>query len=265
MKKLFKNLTKNLTKWFIVPVLIISLVYLFTPYRAYAAIAFDAFTDSAANINSFSHTSTGSNLVLVVGASYNDGSESITGITYNGVALTKIRRDTTGAPVDITTELWYLKAPATGANTVAITYTNNPTQRRHWAMTLTGIDQTTPLDAQNGGIGTAATISTVVTTVADNAWVVDSVMYNETDVLTVGAGQTQRLNAVQGTTKRLASHEGPKTPAGAVTMSWTGASGVDDWAISAASFAPAVAGAVQNVPILNIQGQTIINSQVIIK
>ena len=141
IKKLYK---------YIASFVIVGLLILVMPKTAEAAIAFDSVTDSGANINSFSHTTTGSNLLLVVTAQYNDGNESITGITYNSVALTKVRRDTTGAPVDITTEIWYLIAPASGANTVAVTYTANPTQRRHVSPSFTGAAQSSVLDAQNG-------------------------------------------------------------------------------------------------------------------
>jgi len=186
----------------------------------------------------------GTNTILIIGIdAVDDQSNTVVGITYNSIAMTKIRQDGTTSQ----TSLWYLVNPTTGINTVSVDVNGVMERILVGAISLNGVDQTNPLDAQNGTTGTASTHSTVVTTVADNAWVIDTVMRRDSvDTITVGAGQSQRWN-VDGGVQNGGSHEGPKTPAGAVTMSWTAADSAA-YAISAASFAPVSIVAADTTP-----------------
>ena len=213
---------------------------------AWAQIAFDAGSNSGAqgtaSSYSWSHTCTGSDLVLVVGVSIRHNTVTVTGITYNGIALTQIRTD--GRTSLTYSEIWFLKAPATGSNTIAVTLSGGPTRSISGAVSLTGVDQTTPNDADNGATGSSTTPSASVTTVADNAWIVDvvAVRTGSSETITVGSGQTQRWNVLDGANGLRAggSHEGPVTPAGATTMDWT-ISASKAWALSAAAFKPVAA------------------------
>ena len=111
-----------------------------------AAIAFDAASSAkAANASSlsWSHTCSGSDRLLVVGTNAGDttaGDRPVTGITYNGAALTKIRSDTIGL---ITSELWYLLNPDTGAHNIIVSYTGLNTDAQAGGISLTGVDQIT--------------------------------------------------------------------------------------------------------------------------
>ena len=115
------------------------------------------------------------------------------------------------------------------------------------AISLTGVDQTAPVDAQNGATGTSVTPSVTVTTVTDGAWVVDALAFRSTGAGTPtgnpGAGQTQRwsqYNEGGGTATNIrgkGSTEGPKTPSGAVVMDWALSASVD-WAISGIAVRP---------------------------
>ena len=210
------------------------------------AIAFNAGSALAAiqtgTTGSWSHTCTGSNLILVVGVTHwhSDNTAAVSGITYNSVSLTQIRTDANSGDDSKKTDLWFLIAPATGSNTVAVTM--NKTIGNKWgalAVSLTGVDQSTPNDADNGASGDSTTISVSVTTVADNAWVIDNIFDRQVDATT---NQTLRAGPLEeaGFWRMGMASFGPKTPAGAVTMSWTKTTG--EWVISAASFKPAVAG-----------------------
>lgn len=208
-----------------------------------AAIAFDATSNSGekSGVSSFtwSHTTSGSDTLLFIGVIMDDNNVNhmdVSSATYNSVSMTSIRRDVQTAYNDSATEILYLKAPTAGANTVAVTLVGSNFGAKGGAITLTGVDQTTPLDANNGANGNSASASVAVTTVADNAWVLDTV--GGWSPFTVGAGQTQRWNIIGTYTDGAGSTEGPKTPAGSVTMSWTLPS--EAWSISAASFAPAI-------------------------
>jgi uncharacterized repeat protein (TIGR01451 family) len=121
-----------------------------------AQVALDATTSSSRRLTTgtttltFAHTTTGTNLVLVVGVSMNISggvSSTVGSVTYNGVALTKA-----GAQNDSgnqrRTEMWYLIAPATGTHNVIVTV-KVPFAATigtvAGATTFTGADQTSPI------------------------------------------------------------------------------------------------------------------------
>ena len=220
------------------------------------AIAFDASSNRPEGtvtgtppVYSWSHTCTGSNLVLVVGIvtrDLTDADRLTASITYNGVSLTKIREDD-NLTDDNTTSLWYLLNPATGANTIEVTGNSSSiTSAIGMAVSLTGVAQSGQPDANNGNIySNANSITDSVTTVADNCWVVDAVCLDGPQTLAVGSGQTQRENVTSTASSGGMSTEGPKTPGGAVAMEWNdnGEAGSPDWSHSAASFSPAITAA----------------------
>ena len=191
-------------------------------------------------IYSWSHTCTGANRFLVVGVSMlSVAGSSVTGITYNGVALTKIGHvaSVSGA---VRAELWGLIAPATGSNTITVTL-STALDSVGCAVSFTGVHQTSPTEGFNSASATnvgAADATVDVTTVADNDWVIDCVATDDT-AITVGAGQTQRWNTTGTLGSGAGSTEGPKSPAGAVTMSWTDVAALATWTISAISIKPA--------------------------
>jgi hypothetical protein len=203
-------------------------------------IAFDAASSAqagSASSLSWSHSCSGSDRLLVVGTNSGDlsaGDRPVTSITYNGANLTKIRSDDAG---NIRTELWYLVVPASGSHTIQVTFSGNNINVQAGAVSLTGVDQSSPLDANNGATGSSPSPSVSITTVADNAWVIDSLMVENTPSITVGAGQTSRWSEDNANSRGRGSTEGPRTPAGSVTMSWSLGSS-QPWRISAASFTP---------------------------
>lgn len=198
----------------------------------------NASSSKAANTNSlaWAHT-TGTDyerlLVVCTGAGDAVAADRlVTGITYNGQSLTKIREDSSGAGA---AGIWYLINPDSGSNTVTISFTGTCTGVTGGAITLSRAKQSGQPDANNGANGTSTTPTVDVTTSADNCWVIDSVSC-QAQTPSVGSGQTSRWNEEEGGLRSAGSTEGPKTPAGAVTMSWTITSA--PWWISAASFAP---------------------------
>ena len=213
------------------------------------AIAYDLTTNStgiipeppADPVVTVSHTTSGSDRLLVVCAQVY--TQTVTGITYAGTSMTLA---TSVANGNFLTYLYYLANPALGADNVVITF--NASGGQHYSASInsyTGVDQTTPLDATNTATGSSTTGGTVtVTTVADNCWVVDSLIRNEwgQSGITVGAGQTERYNTLVGGYGYYGgtSDEGPKTPAGDVVMNWTWSIFFSlAWATVAASFKPA--------------------------
>lgn len=136
------------------------------------SIAYDtsAYNYSASGTtNTFSHTCTGNNRILFVASSHHSTSPTavVTGITYSGVAMTLISTFQSG---NAKFDLYYLVAPATGANNVIVTLDQSDACPAY-AISYTGVAQTSPIDVSGtGGPTTTTSYSQSVTTTADNCW-----------------------------------------------------------------------------------------------
>jgi hypothetical protein len=229
-------------------------LFVLSPRPAQAAIAFDASstsgTDFASNATSLSwtHTTIGNDRLLFVACGMNDSADAdanVTNVTYGGVAGTEIRRDVATVGAD-GSEIWYKVNPALGANTVSVTFAGTVSRAGCAAVSLTGVDQTNPLDAHNGiTFANNAAPSVSVTTVADNAWILDVIYVNLSNTFgdaVPGAGQTERFEINAFFDQLDGSSEGPVSPAGATSMSWSGLDISAASSISAASFKPAAVG-----------------------
>jgi len=127
------------------------------------AIAFDASSISAnPGDKTFSHTCTGTNLILIVGVY--DGFNGT--LDYNGVSMTQLGtwQNNTG--------LFYLINPATGTHTVTLTTSNSGTTFRMVAASYTGVKQTGFPDSSATGNSTSNPVTPTTTVVASNCWVV---------------------------------------------------------------------------------------------
>lgn len=212
------------------------------------AVAYDSAVGDlgTGSTNSWSHTCTGTNLVLYV-AVIQRFADAVTGVTYNSVAMTNIGTSAdTGSIIGIS--LWRLIGPDTGTNTVEVTLS---TTRRQLGVSISfsGADQTTP----NGTVVTAsddsgagATPSMSVSSAADEI-VVDFVgLQNDdnTSTLAVGADQTERANDAtsNATTNGIRAACSTETGAATTTMTWT-PDVADDWAGIALAVKPAGAAA----------------------
>jgi hypothetical protein len=112
---------------------------------------------------SFSHTvPSGSDRLLLVSISNYPRTSSVSGITYNGVALTLARKQN-GNTGGSGNELWYLVAPDVGTASVAISWTAGSvaSQWNTTATNITGIHQTDPLIVVSGANGGASNDVTV--------------------------------------------------------------------------------------------------------
>lgn len=208
-------------------------------------IFFDAASNSgyqaAQSSYSWNHTCTGSNRYLVVGIAMLSLAQSVTSITYAGqdLRLIGVRASITGA---CRVEMWGIIAPATGSNTIAVTLSGSIASAG-CASSYIGVHQSSPIEGFNTAQATnvgAADATVDVTTVADLGMVVDIVATDDGSI-TVGAGQTQRANVTGAGGSGAMSNEGPKTPAGAVTMSWTNVGAAQTWATAAVALRPMVA------------------------
>lgn len=189
------------------------------------AQAYDATSggESSAGATSltFSHTCTGSNLLLLVGFSFVDtASRTISSITYNGVAMTVLYEVNPGG--NRRTGMAYLLAPATGAHNVVITASGAVSHVINGiSASYTGVKQTGFPDsnASNSSAG-SGTITTSTTTVLDNCWLAGIGWSNEsTPAISAGANTTMR-GTQAGTYGYLGACDSnaQKTPAGSYSL-----------------------------------------------
>ena len=112
-----------------------------------SAVIVDAVSSgtTAGSSLTISHTTSGTDRLMLVGVSMNnDNFETVSSITYNGVALTYVNSETRAD--DARVEIWELVAPPVGTYDVVITF--SATLLRYavaGVTTFTGVDQTDPL------------------------------------------------------------------------------------------------------------------------
>lgn len=208
------------------------------------AIAFDA-TGSQAAPNTtdttltWSHTmsATANGILIVAVQAYSlvTGTDLVTGVTYNGVAMTRLATTVTGIqPLDNANPtlsnyfiyFYFLYAPSTGANNVVVTCSAAPGFGAFWgcSASYTGVAQSgfATASAKSRTTGGADVTGTVTTTV-DNSWVV---MINGADdgpTCAAGTGTTKRVSNPTGTLNRgqvlnICDGNAAVTPAGSSSV-----------------------------------------------
>jgi len=146
------------------------------------AIAHSASSNSGAKLSvssiTYSHTvSAGDNRLLVVQAGFSSSSASVTGITYDGDALTKAIRGTDSSEGGISSELWYLVQPNEGTANVVVTISGTVGRAASGASSYTGVDNN-PLNVTGYDTGSDDPSVTLTTTV-DGCMVVDGIYHTQ--------------------------------------------------------------------------------------
>lgn len=197
------------------------------------AITFDAKSHSTENVDSWSHTCAADATLLVVLAANREKGLSVTGITYNGTALTKAIRNQEPNE-DGAVEIWYLENPDSGTNTVAVTWSDTNEDRDHVAASFKNTDTSSPLDQTASADGTNATPSVSITPTTDNQVIVGVAFHETNKGLTVGSGETDLYGLDLGPWSIGTSYV-VQTSASAQTVDFTSQDSAP-WAIAAASF-----------------------------
>ncbi len=196
----------------------------------------------------FSHTvAAGNDRILVVGIN-KAGSTAISSVRYSGLDLTEIRSD--GNSNNARTSLWYMVNPPVGTADVVITVGLVETLTAG-SISLTGVNQTNPINVHNGATGSSTAPAVTLTTTNDETWIVDVVGASD-GAMAAGAGQIERWEDVTGSTSGAGSTEFTSSD-GTYAMTWSYAASTN-WAISAVALNPT--GIVCCVP---IQGWNISN------
>lgn len=209
-----------------------------------AVIAYDnsGKASSSSGDISQSFTVTGTDTFLAVVLTHNT---TINSVTYAGVALTKL---TTQSSLNYgVLDFWYLIAPATGANTLAIDG-NADFVSATWA-SYTGVKQTGFPDSQSKQDPTtpSSPITGSTTTVADNCWLIGgfSTAFGAAQDFAAGTDTTLRQSNrydSAGTfyTACITDSNAAKTPAGSYSLAVTFPGSPGDIANIMVSIAPAV-------------------------
>ncbi|MGA8621065.1 MAG: S24 family peptidase, partial [Candidatus Sulfotelmatobacter sp.] len=189
----------------------------------------------------------GINRLLVVGVSLNianDSTATVTGVTYNGLALTQA-----GAHNDAgntrRAEIWYLLAPTTGNHAVVVSV-NVPGALTIGAVagaaTFTGVDQTVPLgtfvsaDGANG-VNSQLDVPSVV-----NGMVIDTLATGGNQTVTIPGPQVSQWNNASGgaSPPDVTGTGSTRTGAPSVPISET-FNGTSNWSLGAVSINPTAA------------------------
>jgi hypothetical protein len=227
--------------------------------RHHSSVAYDnasgTFEASGDKVLSWSHTASGSNRAALVGTFFEQTAGS--GITSSAATYAGNAHDSQPFADDLPTANWQwlaghvfkeAKIP-TGAQTVTVTITSGANASSHGGgvVTVTGVDQTTP-------VGTAPTIDSALSgttpsvTVAslDSAGLIVDVLgcFAESGTPTAGANQTSRTlqqsgSFITGMSTQLSSDGG--------VMSWTKSSNFE-YALGAVEFKPVAAAAAVVTP-----------------
>lgn len=186
---------------------------------------------------SWSHTCSGSDRLLFVAVSHYHVSSTVSGVTYNSVAMTAVPSGSTNNGQFFVT-LYYLIAPASGSNTVSVS-TSAVYDIGVAAISFTGGHQTTPIGTAVTATGSSTTPSVVASSAADEI-VLDALTIVHSGTLSVGADQTSRWNAATGNAFiKMAGSTEPGVAS--TTMSWSNSTS-QDWAIVTVPVKPVATG-----------------------
>jgi hypothetical protein len=240
------------SKEFLIPVVI--LVMSLSVGVANAAIGFDnasfgtSGSEPAGPTLSWSHTvGSGNNRILVVGIAAEDDSVNdlvISSVTYGGANMSLVAGSSSTADVSTLqkTELYYLLSPASGTDTITVTYSGPVSNRNGGAVSLTGVDQRGREAVATNANTSSDTISTDITTLTDGAWVVDVVGCGNSGSFTPNAGGMEPRWSASASSSSATCGTKAVATAGLTTMSWQHSTAANRLAHSVAAFAAAGEG-----------------------
>lgn len=198
------------------------------------AIALDGsvISTDVADTQSITIGSNNNRLLLVAFGTHQGGGPS--GVTYNGVSMTKIVEQVGSFSEQVS--IWGLIAPATGTHDVVVSGVSS--YRGISIYSLYNVDQAALPSITNGATGSSASASLSITPTLDNCWIVDSVTAEDALTMSTVGGVSDAIQ-VGASFENLGASHFVQVTAGAKTMSYTVASG-QRWNICAVVVAPYV-------------------------
>lgn len=165
-------------------------------------------TNGSQGTTSWSHNSNGDFLIVGINSTTND----ISGVTFNGVAMTQIGTTLDFSAIGRYISMWGLASPAAGSNTIAI---SGGTNQNAGAVSINGYSSNSGF---NSGTTASNPMTVSVTTTVDNAYVVGFGTFISYSSL--GSGVSDLIGGINGDANtRMIYSTSAKTPAGAFSMS----------------------------------------------
>jgi len=222
--------------------LLVSLLLLFVPTLAFAAIARSGTPSSgaaAATSVTFAHDNgSPTNGLTVVNCGNLQGVDDIVGVTYGGQAMVQMN----AIDQTINNYLYALVNPPAGNNNVVCTFTGSHTIRAT-AASYSGVSQTGLPDSQNTGYDNnsgAKTVTVTTNVVASNSWLVGGSL-DDGDTLVSGNASTNLvINGTSNQSQFWDSSSTVGTGNQSMKLTWGAPSDAD---LNLISIAPAVASA----------------------
>lgn len=196
------------------------------PFRS--TVAFDAATDaqeiSGDGVLSLTHTATGSDLAAFAATgNHVSGGRTSTSFTYAGTGMVEMWDVTSG---NFNNAGYRLAGIASGAQTATSTLSGAPAQHAIGVLSMTGVDQTTPVgtsvtdtQVQPGPLEATVTVGSV----GVDDLVVECAFIDTTGGdPTIGADQTQRWTENMVTELKFRGSTQPGTAGGVMSWTWGG-------------------------------------------
>lgn len=203
------------------------------------ATAVDATSNGGNNTGgssvTWTHTCTGSNLILIVNSTLDSGS-TVTAVSFNGVPATLVNSATSSGR---TTYMHYLINPATGSHTVQVDRNSGTGTIDTSAVSYTGMKQSSQPETSVTSTSTTSNLSLNITTSTDNAWLVASTGVNQSSgAITAGTNNFARIGGgIDGQAYGSWDSNAGQGTAGSKSMAWV-ASNITLGTYIVASFSP---------------------------
>lgn len=209
------------------------------------AIAYDASSSlnasawSSGSSFTWSHTCSGSNRYLIVGVFVANGTDIVSGVTYNGVAMTRINTGVKN-PAQERTYLYGLTAPATGDNDIVVTLSTSNSFVAAAGVSYTGVKQTGQPEANaiNNTASPATSLTLTVTTTSDNAWLA-GIFRNDGGTQSVTNTNCSTRGGYVGGGVHIVDTNAAQTPAGSKSITQTNTTS-SNWNGVVAVLAPSI-------------------------
>ena len=180
----------------------------------------------------------------------------VSAITYGSQSMTLAAKTINlGTGDDVASEIWYLVNPSGGDNTCRVALAAAFNAVKSYGICLNGVNQTQPIDNTGGTItGSAVTVTGIVTTRTENAWILNALAYNgnhgsgtagvliDTGTVSGHATWVEEVDvALNGTSGGVAfARQGPIVNPQVITGTWTGLPGGIHNALNIISVRPSI-------------------------
>jgi hypothetical protein len=194
--------------------------------------AYDATSESqaqGATSITLAHNCSGLKRILWVWVSTVDGdsnADAHSGVTYDGVAMTQAGKANNTAGGDhIGGSLWYLVGPSTGSDNIVASFGATMDHIVLQGVSLTGIDQTTPIASPvETATGTSTSATDTIggtTTLRKDSIIVNGMTQHDYGTLTAGTGVTERNDQIDSANQMRSAMGTMVADADTETVAWT--------------------------------------------